>query len=187
MRDSASDATSLAGSVLLAHPVLRDEHFRRTVVLISSHDAEGAMGVVLNRPMHRKLAELGSDFALGPLAEVPVFDGGPVAKRQIILCAWRPHIDGEGDGLQLLFGLDRERALELAGEEGVSLRAFLGYAGWSAGQLEGELARDTWVVSDLDPDTADLPPDERLWRHLLGGIDARWRLLAGEPDDPGLN
>ena len=189
MRDSGSlpSHESLAGSVLLAHPVLRDKTFRRTAILMSSHDAEGAMGVVLNRPLKRKLGEFGTDFALGPLAHVPVFDGGPVAKRQIILCAWRPHADSNSEGMQLLFGLDRERAAELAGQEGVQLRAFLGYAGWTSGQLEGELERETWVVADLEPDIIHHSPDESLWRRVLGGVAPQWRLLAGEPDDPGVN
>ncbi len=146
------------------------------------------MGVVLNRPLNKRLGELGGDFALGPLSDVPLFDGGPVAKRQLILCAWRPHTaDGDGDGVQLLFGLDPERAASLAAEEGVQLRGFLGYAGWSGGQLEGELARDTWVVADLEPEIIRHRPDESLWRRVLSDIDPRWRLLAGEPDDPELN
>lgn len=189
MRDSpsASDDESLAGSLLLAHPVLRDKNFRRTAILMSSHDSEGAMGVVLNRPLNRTLGQLGGDFALSPLADVPVFDGGPVEKRQIILCALRPHRDPDAEGFQVLFGLDRERATILAGEDDVQLRAFLGYAGWSGGQLEGELERDTWVVSTLIPDIMHRKPDETLWRHVLGALDPQWRLLAGEPDELGSN
>ena len=145
------------------------------------------MGVVLNRPLNRKLGQLGGDFALGPLADVPVFDGGPVEKRQIILCALRPHHDPEADGFQVLFGLDKERATALVGESDVQLRAFLGYAGWSGGQLEGELERDTWVVASLVPDIMHRPADETLWRHVLGTIDPQWRLFAGEPDDPSAN
>jgi Putative transcriptional regulator len=183
----AKDDESLAGSLLLAHPVLRDSTFRRTAILMSSHDDQGAMGVVINRPLNKRLGELGGDFAFGPLSEVPVFDGGPVAKRQLILCAWRPHPSEDGDALQLLFGLDPERAAELASHEGVQLRAFLGYAGWSGGQLEGELARDTWVVADLEPEIIRQRPDETLWRKVLSELDPQWRLLAGEPDDPSLN
>lgn len=191
MRDSSSlsDTDSLAGHLLLAHPVLKDATFRRTAILMSSHDKEGAMGVVLNRPMNKRLGELGGDFAFGPLAQVPLFDGGPVEKRQVILCAWRPHPSEpeEGESFQLLFGLDTERAAELAGQEGVHLRAYLGYAGWTGGQLEGELERDTWVVAELETEILHRPADESLWRHVLGGLDARWRLLAGEPEDPGVN
>lgn len=67
------------------------------------------------------------------------------------------------------------------------MRAFLGYAGWSSGQLEGELKRDTWVVTDLEPEIIRQPADESLWRKILAGLDPQWRLLAGEPDDPELN
>lgn len=178
---------SLAGHLLLAHPALRDENFRRTVVLLSSHDGEGAMGVVLNRPTGRKLADFGADFVLGPLAGVPVFTGGPVAPRQLILCAWRLRPEEEGEGVQLLFGLDAARAVELAEEPGVHLRAYLGHAGWSGGQLEGELEGDSWVVTEMDAELPELAPDVTLWRHLLGAVDPGWRLHAGEPDDPGLN
>jgi putative transcriptional regulator len=189
MRESSSEtpaeSDSLAGSLLLAHPALKEATFRRTAILISNHDAEGAMGVVLNRPMGRVLSELGGDFALGPLARVPLFCGGPVEPQQLLLCAWRPQVGG--GGFKLFFGISPERAAELAGEDEVHVRAFLGYAGWTGGQLEGELERETWVVADLVPDLLTQKPDETLWRRVLGGLDPEWKLLAGEPDDPGLN
>ena len=175
----------LAGSLLLAHPALRDLHFRRTVVLLSTHDADGAMGVVLNRPMGKSLGDLDPAFAMGALAKVPLFEGGPVQTSQVILCAWRPH--PEQDGYQLMFGIDPEKATELSSEEGVYLRAFLGYAGWTGGQLENELKSNTWLVSPLVADLLDDTPDERLWRDLLGQIDHEWKLLANEPEDPSLN
>ncbi len=181
----ASRSETLAGSLLLAHPTLSDANFRRTVVLLSKHDDDGAMGVVLNRPLDRKLGQLTEGFAFGPLAEVPLFQGGPVEPTQVILCAWRAQ--PEGEGFQLMFGLDPERAVELAGVEGVRLRAFLGYAGWSAGQLETELNEDFWVTSDLQPELMEIAPDVRLWRMVLGAMGDEWRLEAEEPDDPQLN
>jgi len=189
MRESSAKSPagsgSLAGSLLLAHPSLREPTFRRTAILLSSHDEEGAMGVVLNRPLKRVLGDLGGDFVLGPLAQVPLFCGGPVDPQQLLLCAWRPH--SEEEGFKLYFGIDAARAAELVGEPEVHLRAFLGYAGWTGGQLEGELERDTWVVSDLVADLLTQPPDDKLWRYLLGGIAPHWKLLAGEPDDLTLN
>ncbi|HEY8932287.1 MAG TPA: YqgE/AlgH family protein [Rariglobus sp.] len=175
----------LGGSLLLAHPSLRDDNFKRTVILIASHDSEGAMGVVLNRPLEKQLGELNDEFAQSPLSQVPLFAGGPVNPAQVILCVWRPHPDN--DGFQLMFGIDPEKAGELIHEEGVHMRAFLGYAGWTGGQLEDELQRDTWVVSPLVSELLDDAPDEQLWRDLLGQIDDEWKLLANEPDDPSLN
>lgn len=182
---SVSRSETLAGSLLLAHPAMSDENFRRTVVLISKHDNEGAMGVVLNRPLDKKLGDLTDDFAFGTLADVPLFKGGPVEPNQVILCAWRAQ--PEGEGFQLMFGLDPDRARQLAEDKEIHLRAFLGYAGWTAGQLEGELKGDFWVTSDLQPELMALKPDESLWRNVLGGLGAEWRLDAGEPDDPELN
>lgn len=175
----------LGGSLLLAHPSLRDDNFKRTVILIASHDSEGAMGVVLNRPLEKQLGELNDEFAQSPLAQVPLFAGGPVNPAQVILCVWRPH--PETDGFQLMFGIDPEKAAELQNEEGVHIRAFLGYAGWTGGQLEEELQRDTWVVSPLVSDLLEDAPAEQLWRDLLGQLDDEWKLLANEPDDPSLN
>ncbi|WP_232767078.1 YqgE/AlgH family protein [Geminisphaera colitermitum] len=182
-----SKPKSHAGSLLVAHPVLRDPGFRRTVVLLSGHDPEGALGIVLNRPMNRSLGSLGGEFALGPLSEVPLFKGGPVAPQQVLLCAWRSQLGGESEGFQLMFGIDPDKAAELVGQPGVGLRAFLGYAGWSAGQLEKELKSDTWVVSNLPPTLMETSPDVRLWREVLGNVNAEWRLHANEPDDPSVN
>jgi putative transcriptional regulator len=155
------------------------------VILIASHDTEGAMGVVLNRPLDKCLGELNADFGMSSLAKVPLFAGGPVQTTQVILCVWRPN--PESDGFQLMFGIDPQRAEELVNEEGVHMRAFLGYTGWTAGQVEEELERETWVVSPLVADLLEDSPDEQLWRDLLAQIDDEWKLLADEPDDPSLN
>src|SRR4051812_10065158 len=96
--------SNIAGSLLVAHPILKDPNFRRTVVLMSSHTDEGAMGVVLNRPMGKKLAELNVEFAVGPLADVPIFSGGPVETRQLLLAAWQTR----EDGFQMHFGIEPE-------------------------------------------------------------------------------
>ena len=72
-------------------------------------------------------------------------------------------------------------------EEGTHVRAFLGYSGWSAGQLEGEMKANTWIVADVPVDLLSQPQDASLWRSVLGREGDRWRLLAGEPEDPELN
>src|SRR5580692_10119257 len=128
---------SLAGSLLLAHPVLRDPNFRRTAVLMSTHGPEGAMGVVLNRPLGKRLGELKGDFALGPLSSTPIFTGGPVQTEQLILAAWQ----AREDAFQLHFGIDPDKAAEMLKDEATRLRAYLGYSAWSKGQLPKELQR----------------------------------------------
>ncbi len=171
-----------AGSLLLAHPALQDPNFRRTVVLMSSHGTEGAMGVVLNRPLGRRLGELHGEFALGPLAAVPLFRGGPVGPEQLLLVVWQIR----EDGFQLQFGVEPAKAAQLLGE-GAQIRAFLGYSGWSRGQLENELKQQTWIVTDVPLDLLEQPQDDGLWRGILGAVGDEWRLLAGEPEDTSRN
>ncbi len=182
-RVKRTGSKSLAGSLLLAHPALKDPNFRHTVILMSAHNGEGAMGVVLNRPLGKRLGEFNGEFSLGPLASVPVFRGGPVQTEQIVLAAWQTH----DEGFKLHFGLEPDKAAQLAAEEGMHLRAFLGYSGWSGGQLEKELKQDTWVVASVPGDLMSHPQDDGLWRAVLGGISLDWRLLADEPEDTGLN
>jgi putative transcriptional regulator len=176
---------SFAGSLLLAHPALRDPNFRHSVVLLSAHGEEGSMGVVLNRPTTRHLADLDPAFALGPLAGVPVFSGGPVQTEQLVICAWR--IRPSGDGFQLFFGIEPAKAAELSTEEGMHLRAFLGYSGWAEGQLENELRHHTWVVSPIPSNLMTFTQDETLWRGILTDLNHEWKLLVDEPDDPSGN
>jgi putative transcriptional regulator len=175
----------LAGSLLLAHPSLRDENFRRSVILMSAHDANGAMGIVLNRPTGKKLGELTADFALGPLASIPIFNGGPVQTEQLLLCGWKLHEDGSG--FQLMFGMDPAKAGELLNEPRAQVRAFFGYSGWTGGQLENEVERQTWVVSPLVSGVLDGDQDETLWKSILGNMSLEWKLLTGEPEDLELN
>ena len=176
---------SLAGQLLLAHPVMREPSFRRTVILMSSHNDEGAMGVVLNRPLGRQLAELNTEFALGPLAGVPLYGGGPVEPDQLILVSWQ-WLEAEG-AFQLQFGLEPEKAAELVGTPGVVVRGFLGYAGWGKGQLENEMKQDTWFISTVDGGQLEEADGVDLWRNLLGSLDPQLKLLANEPDDPTVN
>ncbi len=164
---------------------MRDPNFTRTVILMSAHDAEGAMGVVLNRPQHRQLAELDREFALGPLARVPIYSGGPVAPEQLILVSWQ-WLKVES-AFQLHFGIEPEKAAGLIGTPGVVLRAFLGYAGWSQGQLENEMKQDTWIATTVEGEQLEQADDVNLWRNILGAMNPELRLLANEPEDPTVN
>lgn len=174
---------SLAGSLLLAHPILKDPNFRHTAVLMSTHGPEGAMGVVLNRPTGQNLGDLKGEFALGALASTPIFTGGPVQTDQLILAAWQAH----EDSFQLHFGIDPEKAEEMLKDEATRLRAYLGYSGWSKGQLEQELKGGAWIVASPPADLFERPMQEGLWKGLLSEEGQEWRLLIDEPEEPGKN
>jgi putative transcriptional regulator len=177
------DRVTTAGSLLLAHPRLRDPNFRRAVILMTAHNADGALGVILNRPLGRKLGDLGGDFALGRLSGVPIFQGGPVKTEHMILAVWRM----PPGGFQLHFGINPETANQLPVEEGAELRAFSGYSGWGAGQLEKEMKLSTWVVAAPPTDLFARAVDASLWRDVLAQEGPEWRLFADEPDEAGEN
>lgn len=174
---------SYAGSLLIAHPALKDPNFRKTIILMTSHSPDGAMGMVLNRPLDRNLGQLGTDFALGPLAAVPLFSGGPVQTEQLIIATWQNH----PSGFQFHLGIEPDTAAQMVGEAGTQVRAFFGYSGWGAGQLETELKGNTWIVTAPPADLLSQPPGTALWRKILIREGPEWRLLANEPDEPGEN
>jgi putative transcriptional regulator len=184
-RGTGTKSDSLAGQLLLAHPALRDPNFKRTVILLSVHNPDGAMGVVLNRPLDKQLGELNAEFALGPLAGVPLYCGGPVNADQLIIVSWQWLT--EENAFQLHFGVDPENASGLIGTPGITLRAFLGYAGWGQGQLENEMKHDTWFATPVEGTQLDQRDGTTLWRSIVGSLNPELKLLANEPDDPEMN
>jgi putative transcriptional regulator len=175
---------SLAGSLLVAHPNMLDPNFRRTVLFISAHDPEdGAIGVIINRPLEKNVADLVTETPPDNLADVPVFFGGPVGKNQLMLAAFEWHKE---QGLKLnQHSIDQEQPL-LSGEM-PPVFAFLGYAGWSAGQLEAEMKQKAWIVRK--PNRASLKSEKlsRLWFDIMNALGPWYRMLAAAPDDPSLN
>src|SRR6478672_5328016 len=125
---------SLAGSRLVAHPNMLDPNFRRAVLFISAHDAEdGALGVILNRPLHNQVADLVNEAPPEGLGDVPGFLGGPVGKTQPMFAAFEWQ---KGEGLKLNHNVGIDEAHQLVEDDPASIRAVVGYAGWSAGQVE---------------------------------------------------
>jgi len=186
-RTTGTEEATIAGSLLLAHPDLSDGNFRRTVVLISAHTREdGALGVVMNRPLDRTLGEVHGEFAFGPLASVKLYSGGPVATEQMLLSAWQWNADT--GVFRLHFGISAEKATELLETEpGTEVRGFLGYAGWTGGQLENELKHKSWVVAPIETPDFQQSSGETLWKRLIASIKPDLLLGADAPDDPSMN
>ncbi len=178
---------TIAGSLLVAHPDLGDGNFHRAVVLISAHSEEnGALGVIINRPLERTLGEVHGEFAFGPLAEVKLYAGGPVATEQMLLSAWQ--WNAETGVFRLHFGISAEKAAELLeSEPGTEVRGFLGYAGWTGGQLEGELKQTAWVVAPIDSPDFTEKHNEALWKALLARNKPDLLFRADAPEDPSVN
>ena len=172
---------SLRGHLLIAAPSLFD-YFRRTVVLVLEHTPEGAMGVVLGRETETRVVD--AVPALADLADGDdvVYLGGPVSPESVVALG---DFDEPGDaGTQVVGSLG---TLDPDGENGSlrRLRVFAGYAGWGAGQLDGELEQEAWIVATADPEDPFREGD--IWSGALERKGGRYRLMATMPADPSLN
>ncbi|MEM0965763.1 MAG: YqgE/AlgH family protein [Verrucomicrobiota bacterium] len=158
--------SGLSGSLLVAHPSLQDPNFEKTVILLPVHsDDSGALGVILNRPTGQTLGEMYPEQHFEKLAHIQIFEGGPVDHSQLILTAWK--WDQEENSHKMFFGITSEHALNLIeGDDPVTVRAYLGYAGWSAGQLEAELQAQSWITKPIATEVLDQDGNPALWNQL---------------------
>jgi putative transcriptional regulator len=176
---------NLAGSLLVAHPNMLDPNFRRTVLYISAHDPDdGAIGVIINRPLDKNVSDLVTETPPDNLANVPVFFGGPVGNNQLMLAAFEWQKSGELKLNQQPIAGD-----ESAGKTNAApaIFAFLGYAGWSAGQLEAEMKQKAWIVQKPSRTSLKSEKLSRLWFDIMNRLGPWYRMLAAAPDDPSLN
>jgi putative transcriptional regulator len=176
---------NLAGLLLVAHPNMLDPNFRRTVLFISAHDPEdGALGIIINRPLDKHVADLVSEEPPAGLADVPVFLGGPVGRNQLMFAAFEWE---NSEGLKLNHNVGVEEASERIDHDPTSIRAFVGYAGWDAGQLEAEMKQNAWLLHK--PSQSALKPDRlpKLWFDIMRSLGPWYKMLAAAPDDPSLN
>lgn len=178
---------SLGGKLLIAGPDLWDPNFRRTVVLIGHHDAEGAVGVILNRPGEVSVGEAAPGLAelVGP--QEVLFLGGPVQQESAVVVADLERLELAG---VIAFGTIGFLAggPDRSGPEGIRrARAFAGHAGWGPGQLEAEMAQGSWIVEPARAEDVFSPDPGRLWQDVLVRKGREYRVLALMPMDPALN
>lgn len=178
---------SLRGKLLIASPALVDPNFARSVVLMTEHGEDGAMGIVLNRPSEAPAREL-----LPALEEIagddPLFVGGPVQPEAVVLLA--EFSDPEAAAWIVVADV----GLASAGTDIDELvpavrrgRFYAGYSGWGPGQLEAELELDSWIVEPPIP--TELFPDnpETLWNDVLKRKGGQYALISRMPEDPSVN
>jgi putative transcriptional regulator len=179
----------LRGQLILASPALEDPNFRRSVVLITEHTVEGAMGLVLNRAATTTVRDAVPDLSFLTDGEDPLFVGGPVAPNGVIVLAeWnepdRAAAIVEGDLGFVPAGLEESEDLAQAIRRA---RVFAGHAGWGPGQLEGELEEEAWIVEPARRSDIFAPEPDGLWAAVLRRKGREYALLATMPEDPSLN
>lgn len=175
----------LRGSLLLADPSLRDGVFDHSVILVAEHSpADGAFGLILNHPTGRVVGDYLSDQDFGPLARIPVHEGGPVAREHLTFSAfwWN-----QKSGLRWAIRISVEDAIKHAHRPGTIVRAFIGHSGWSPGQVEGELKRNAWISTQPAPELLGADHDRNLWQVILRQLSPLHRILAEAPANPLLN
>lgn len=179
----------MLGKLLIAHPLLNDGFFNRSVVYISQYSDEGVVGFVLNFKTQFKLRDVRPQVQNGNL---PIYDGGPVAKNQLFFL----HTLGEKltDALpvedHLFLGGDFNELLHLIDHENVSekdVRFFVGYSGWEKEQLENEIEKGSWYVNDTDSSTILKIAPSELWGYELEKQKTTYKIFSEIGFDPSMN
>lgn len=184
-------------SLLIASPSLTDPFFERSVVLVWHHDEEGALGVVVNRPL-AEAAERGvmprsagitiedvlvvdDDIDLGEVGKRPVNWGGPVDTDSGTMLTLANITDEEGWRLETGVNITRSQdALVRVLAEDAPIRLCLGYAGWGPGQLDREIAEGSWLFTDPEPALVFNENAEACWKQAIQtlGIQPEWVLMS---------
>lgn len=164
--------------------------FDRSVVLVLHHADDGAHGLVLNRPLNAEVDSVLPGWQEHVNAPPRVFQGGPVSLDTALGLVRMPGTT-ESVGIKRLFGavglVDLDAPPVVVVPEVAGIRIFAGYAGWSRGQLEGEIEAGSWFVVDAEADDAFTVEPEALWVSVLQRQRGILRFMASYPPDPTLN
>jgi putative transcriptional regulator len=178
-----------SGSLLIADPFLKDPNFMRTVVLITEHREDGTIGFVINRQYENTLDELLPEI---DGQKLPVYYGGPVQMNTIhFLHRYPDEIPG---GIEVMDGIywggDFDCVLELINSGQVDperIRFYIGYSGWSSGQLDVEMEEKTWLTVEATPDLVFHQQAEEIWKDSLKHLGGDYEMMVNFPIDPQLN
>jgi putative transcriptional regulator len=171
---------SLTGKLLIAAPSMPD-YFHRTVIMVVEHSEDGAFGLVLNRPSETTVGEASPELAELIGEEHVLHVGGPVQPNAVTAVGDHPDPTG---ATKLIVGtvgmVDLDDPPKLS-----RVRVFAGYAGWAAGQLDGEMEQEAWITDEAHPDDPFAEGD--LWAKVLNRKGGEYTLLARMPPDPSVN
>ncbi len=181
-----ADAEYLNHHFLIAMPNLADPNFFHTVTYICEHDADGAMGIVINRPLDLCLSDILTHMAIEPTSEtagLPIYQGGPVQpERGFVLHDplgdWEATLD-VGAGIGLTASQDVLAAIA-AGQGPEKFLIALGYAGWGAGQLEREMAENAWLSGPASAKVLFETPIDQRWAAAAALLGVDLNLLSGD-------
>jgi len=177
------------GRLLISEPYLPDPNFDRTIILLCENNEDGSFGFVLNKPSLANVCDVMEDIRH---YEAPAMVGGPVEQDTLHYLHRHPSLDQSveiapgifwgGNFEKLLFLLETS---QLGHQD---IKFFLGYSGWTGGQLEEELEQNSWIVSDLTtPELVFDTEPEAMWKKTLTVMGGRFSVYSNYPKDPRLN
>jgi putative transcriptional regulator len=158
------------GKLLVAGRNMRDPRFRETVVLVVDYGRGGAAGLIINRPLDVRLAELIPDLPMLGKRQDKAFYGGPVEGYKMFLLIHSTETVEESSKVLPGVHVSTSRAVlkrMIAGKRGTPFRAYAGYAGWASGQLEAEIARGDWHVMKAEARMIFEADPAKLWPELI--------------------
>lgn len=187
---------SIQGQILLASRRLADPNFFRTVVLMIQHDEEGALGLILNRPLEMTVKQACDDsLGLDCQADGILHQGGP-CQGPLMALHTHTHTHAADMGGQnraevlrgLFFSTDRDQLEWLLAQGRPSAKFFIGYSGWGAGQLEGEIESGSWLVTTATVQSVFEAGETERWSKLVTQLTLGRRIKTELiPDDPSVN
>lgn len=180
---------SLQGQFLIASPHLTDENFYRSVIFMVNHDDEGAVGLVLNRPLITPMQEIWAELQVDAESGKKIFLGGPVPGPILVL-----HADPELGESSIIEGVylatQKHHVQQVLAQAELPQRIIVGYSGWGPGQLEREIRGGGWLNYPADADSVFSERDD-LWEHMVHcvGQQIMSNRIKGirRPDDPRCN
>lgn len=176
------------GNFIISAPFLNDL-FNRSVIYLAEHNDEGTVGFIINKPLKYKAGEIIDDF---PEFDAPVYLGGPVQQEVVnFIHKAGDIIEGGveiGDGI---FWGGNFESMKILAESGAlnpeDFIFFLGYAGWSPGQLDGEMESDSWYITSLNSSSVFSEKTDNMWSTTLKDMGGEYKIISTFPEDPSVN
>lgn len=184
------ESTVESGKILLAEPFMLDPNFKRSAVLLCDHSKEdGSVGFILNKPLQTKIDELIDEF---PAFDAEVYFGGPVQVDTVhyLHTAGRLLEDSIEVSKGVYWGGDFEKLKFLVAQELIrpnQIRFFVGYSGWSEGQLDDEMNYGSWVVANMDVNYVFQSEAATLWQLIMENKGSTYSVIAQVPEDISWN
>jgi len=175
------------GKILISQPLMMDGIFRRSVILLTEYSEKGTIGFILNKMLPIAIDDLLEDF---PAGESMLSIGGPVATNTLHYLHTFAHIpDAIEIGNGIYWGGNVEavrKLLNLSVLKPENIRFFLGYSGWTGGQLDEELKNHSWLVTDIRPSQI-IHPSHDLWKDSVMNMGEPYQRWTTFPENPTLN